>query len=128
METTPTVNLPAPAKSGDLQAQIDSLRSLVNTILVLVIVVSGTLNIYFWRQFRSSKTDLTNISQQASVVVKEYEAKNGPAIDEFLRKIAEYGRTHPDFEPIMKKYQLNQLKPAPAAAPAPAKKQPGTGG
>lgn len=116
METTPTVNTPSPTNSGDLQAQIDSLRSLINTILVLVIVVSGTLNIYFWRQFRSSKTDLNNIVQQASVVVKEYDTKNGPAVDEFLKRITEYGRTHPDFEPIMKKYQLNQVKPA--AAPA----------
>ncbi len=108
--------------AGDLQAQIDSLRSLVNTMLILLIVVSGTLNIYFWRQFRSSKADLNTISQTALPAINEYTSKGGPAIDEFLRKVVDYGKTHPDFAPIMTKYQLNQYRP-PTNQPAGAVKK-----
>ncbi len=110
----------APASSNsDLQSQVDSLRSLVNTLLVLALVISGTLNIYFLRQYRNAKADLSAIRPQASAMVAEYEKTTGPAMDEFIRKITEYGKTHADFAPIMNKYQLNKTAPAGANVVAP---------
>jgi hypothetical protein len=65
-------------------------------------------------------------------------------VDAFVAKVAEYGRTHPDFEPILKKYGIPlptntvapmsfpAVKPAgtpvatpakPAVSPAPAPKK-----
>ena len=124
---TTSPSTPAPGNNGnaDLQAQIDSLRSLINTLLVLAIVISGTLNIYFLRQYRNAKTDLRAIRPQAIAMWTEYEKKSGPAMDEFVAKITQYGRTHADFAPIMEKYQLNKAPVtggAPAAAQAPKKK------
>jgi hypothetical protein len=108
---------------SQLQSQVESLRSLVGSLLIFVIVVSGTLNIYFWRQYRVSKADLEAIRPQAAMMISQYTTNSGPAIDDLLRRIQEYGRTHPDFAPIIMKYQLNQTPtgapPAKAAAPAP---------
>jgi hypothetical protein len=123
MDTNELPQTPVPTSqpvSEDLQAQVTSLRSLVNTLLILVIVVSGTLNIYFWRQYRTSKGDLNAINQQAPTIINDYNTKQGPMMDEFIKKIAEYGRTHPDFAPIMTKYGLNQYKAGTGAPPVSA--------
>ncbi len=106
---------------GEVQAQLDSLRNLLNTLLVLTLVISGTLNIYFLRQYRNAKTDLGAIRPQATGMIAEYQKTSGPAMDEFIRKITDFGRTHADFAPIMNKYQLN--KAASNAAPAAAAKK-----
>ncbi len=123
----PTPATPA-STTGDLQAQVDALRNLLNTVLVLALVVSGTLNIYFLRQYRNAKGDLRSIQTQATAMVAEYEKTTGPAMDEFIRKVTEYGRTHSDFAPIMNKYQLNKsastgAAPATAVAPGGPKKK-----
>ena len=51
-------------------------------------------------------------------MMAEYQ-KSGPLMDEFTKKITEYGRTHPDFAPILAKYGLNTTSPtsAPTASP-----------
>ena len=41
---------------------IDALRHLVVSILILVVVISGTLNIYLLRQWRSTSKDLAGDS------------------------------------------------------------------
>ena len=51
---------------NDLQAQYEALRHLVVSILILVVVISGTLNIYFLRQWRSTSKDLASIRPQAA--------------------------------------------------------------
>jgi hypothetical protein len=118
-------NKPSPQPNpNDLQAQYDALRHLVLSILILVVVISGTLNIYLLRQWRSSSKDLAAIRPQASQIIAEYQKVSGPLINDFVKKITEYGRTHPDFAPIMAKYglkptTLTNLPPAPPTKAAP---------
>jgi hypothetical protein len=102
---------------NDLQAQFDALRHLVVSILILVIVISGTLNIYLLRQWRSASRDLAGIRPQAAKMIDDYQKMTLPMMTDFVKKITEYGRTHPDFAPVLAKYGL---KPAGSAAAAPA--------
>ena len=113
---------PAPSGGNDLQAQFDALRHLVVSLLILVVVISGTLNIYLLRQWRTTSKDLAGIRPQAKQMVDEYQNKSGPFMNDFVQKITEYGRTHPDFAPILAKYNLKPATPtnAPATSPAPA--------
>ena len=116
--------LPLQASDNDLLAQFSALRHMVTSILILVIVISGTFNIYLLRQYRSVSRELAQMRPQAEQILAEYQQKSGPLMDDFVNKITEYGRTHADFAPIMAKYNL---KPAgatsvPAVAPAPAAK------
>ena len=95
--------------ANDLQAQCDALRHLVVSVLILVIVISGTFNIYLLRQWRTTSKDLAAIRPQAAQMIGEYQKVSGPLMTDFVKKITEYGRTHPDFAPILTKYNL---KPA----------------
>jgi hypothetical protein len=95
---------PVQPVANDLQDQMDSLRHLVISVLVLVIVVSGTFNLYLLRQVKYAKMDLGGVRQQANQMIAEYKRVNEPLMQEFLRKITDYGKTHPDFAPILTKY------------------------
>ncbi len=104
---------------SDLRAECASLRQLVSSLLVLLLVVSGTLNIYFWRQFRATKT----AARQVAAMVTDFQTNQGPAIDGFLAKLVEFEKKNPDFAPILTKYGVPRsgatgATPATATAPA----------
>ena len=109
------------AESADLQSSIESLRSLVIWVLFIVLCISGTLNMYLLRQARFAQKDLAAIKDNTLKMVDEYKRNNGPLMDNFVNQIAEYGRTHPDFAPIMTKYGIK-----PTIAPAGTPATPGT--
>ncbi len=115
---------PVQSGEGDLRAQYQSLRHLVTSILVLLVVISGTLNIYLLRQWRSSSKDLEVVRPQAARMLTEYQKVSGPLMENFVKKLAEYGQTHPDFAPIMAKYNL---KPAGQTGAPPATATPPSG-
>ena len=108
---------PVQADANDLQAQYDQLRQLIASVLILVIVISGTLGIYLLRQWQSSRKDLIAIRPQAAQMIAEYQ-KSAPLMGDFVKKIADYGRTHPDFAPVLARYGLRPASPT-NTAPAP---------
>ena len=114
---------PIQPNTNDLQAQCDALRHLIVSILILVIVISGTLNIYLLRQWRTTSKDLAGIRPQAAQMIAEYQKVSAPLMNDFVKKITEYGRTHSDFAPILAKYGLKPAGPA-GAAPTTTPQQP----
>jgi len=113
---------PVQTDSGDLQAQYDALRQMIVSLMVLVVVISGTLNIYMLRQWRSASKDLTAIRPQATQMIAEFQKVSGPLMQDFVKKISDYGRTHPEFAPILAKYGLKAGTPAnpPSTSPTTA--------
>jgi len=91
---------------AELRAQCTSLRQLLGGLLVLVIVISGTFNIYLWRQFRMTRAELRVLRPQVGQLVSDYQRVSVPAMTEFLKKLNDYERTHADFTPILLKYNL----------------------
>jgi hypothetical protein len=122
-------NTPAQADANDLRAQFDQLRQLIASVLILVIVISGTLGIYLLRQWQTSRKDLAAIRPQASQMILEYQKVSGPLMNDFVKQIADYGRTHPDFAPVLAKYGIKPASPtntpleAPGSRPASATKK-----
>jgi hypothetical protein len=120
---------PVQADASDLRAQFDQLRHLISSVLILVIVISGTLGIYLLRQWQSSRKDLAAIRPPAAQMIAEYQKVSGPLMSDFVKKITDYGRTHPDFAPVLAKYGLRPTGPtntaltAPGAPPAAAPKK-----
>jgi hypothetical protein len=96
----------SPSELNELREQCASLRQLLGSLLILVLVISGTLNIYLWRQFRLTSLELKVLRPQVGQLVADYQRVTEPAIKEFLKKLNDYERTHPDFTPIMLKYNL----------------------
>jgi hypothetical protein len=105
----------ANADVAALKTECAQLRRLLVSALVLMIVVSGTLNLYLLRQVKYARTDLAGLTQPVNQMRAEYE-KARPVMEQFITRVQEFARTNPDFAPILTKYNL---KPAgvPAAAP-----------
>jgi hypothetical protein len=112
-------NLPTPgsdAELNELRTQCNQLHQLMSSLLLVLIIVSGTLSVFLNRQYRFVKSELDSIAPQAAQLWMEH-TNNFAATQDFAKKLAEYGRTHPDFAPIVDKYRLNDLLPKPGMAP-----------
>ena len=122
--TVPLTTVPAIPRAeptlSELREQCDVLRHLLVSALVLMIVVSGTLNIYFWREFKTAKGELEARRPQINANVADYQRNWDRQINDFVVKLQQYGASHKDFEPIMTKYGIKpQTNTAPATTPAP---------
>ncbi len=109
-------NLPAPSQDEPSPAQYDSLRQLVVSILVLVIVISGTLNVFFLRQAKASRQELDAIRPQVNAMVAQYQRNLAPTMEETARKLTEFARSNADFAPILSRHLSTPGTPAPAPA------------
>jgi len=119
--TMDTLENKAPAQSevSELREQVESLRHLIGSILILLVVVSGTFNIFLLRQWKTSKTQLAFQKPQVANMVALYQKNEQPAIENFIKKMVDYGQTHPDFVPILNKYQIKAGPPPSTSSPAP---------
>jgi hypothetical protein len=130
MEDLPNKPLPMPEPAGrtdlqELEDQCRSLQSLVFGLLVLMLIISGTMCIYLRRQVKNTSADLEGFRAQATNVIAAAQ-KSGPAVDDFIRKLSDFGKTHSDFGAVLARYGV---KPAPTTSappttltPPPAKK------
>jgi hypothetical protein len=116
----PEMNLNSPA---DLAGQVTALQRQVFTLLLALIVVSGTLVAYLGYESHHLGKDIVAINTQ---VVQPYNQKL-PAIESFVSQLVAYGQAHPDFRAILVKNGVvaaatNMVsKPAPATPAAPKK-------
>ncbi len=102
----------------DLREQIESLRHLIGSVLVLLVIVSGTLTIFMLREMKNTSRELEGYRAGATNIIGLYERQQRPAMDQFLNKLQQYGQAHKDFEPILYKYGLKTAAP-PAAVTSP---------
>lgn len=121
---------PVQPAAPEVQVQLDAMRHLIVSVLILVLVVSGTLTIYLLRQWRSVSKELAVVRPQATKMIEDYQKNSVPLMSDFLKKVTDYGRTHPDYMPILARYNIKPgaatgAPPATATAPptaAPKKK------
>ena len=106
------------AEVSQLMGQVESLQHLITSLLVLLVIVSGTLSIFLLRQWQMARKDLAAIQPSALQIIADYNKDRGPRMDAFIDKVKDYGRTHPDFVPILVRYGLG-TNAAPAAGATP---------
>lgn len=97
-------------------SQISGLQRQVFILLIALVCVSGTLTIFLYRQASLAERDITAIKPQAEQVIGVFN-ENQVVMTKFVEQLVAYGKTHPDFQPVLKKYGLLRQ---PEAAPAPA--------
>src|SRR5262245_33044794 len=108
---------------SQLAGQVESLQHLVTSLLVLLVIVSGTLSIFLLRQWQMALRDLATIQPSALQIIADYNKDRGPRMDAFIDKLRDYGRTHPDFVPVLVRYGLvTNVAPAAGAPPGSPKK------
>ncbi len=110
------------SQEEQLRQQIDTLHHLVVSILILLVVISGTFTIYLLRQWQSARKDLASIKPNTTISIAAYNNGEAAKMDAFISRLVDYGKTHADFRPILLKYSLIQTTGAAPAAPAPPKK------
>jgi hypothetical protein len=115
------MNNPEINSSSDLAGQVAALQRQVFTLLLALIVVSGTLVAYLGYESYHYGKDVAAINGQ---IVQPYKQKL-PAIENFITQIVAYGQAHPEFRPVLIKNGVVAVTPPaagtppkPAAAPA----------
>ena len=102
----PEFKNPPPPDASPLQAQLEDLRHLVVSVLVLLVVVSGTLSVFLLRHWTQTRRDLAAYRIDASPFIEAYNKQAGPQMDAFIEKLKEYARTHPEFSQILARYGI----------------------
>jgi hypothetical protein len=95
--------------NNNYAAEISALKNQVFTLLLALVVVSGTLTVYLYREATNANKDV----QQLNAAVTQQEG----SINNFVGSLVAYGNKHPDFLPVLKKYGI---VPAPGGGSPPA--------
>src|SRR5271163_1174422 len=91
---------------AELSDQIDALRRQTFTLLLALIVVSGTLTVFLYRQASITRRDIASIKPQAAQVIKAF-SQDFPAITNLVQHLVIYGQSHPDFQQqVLNKYRI----------------------
>jgi hypothetical protein len=90
-----------------------TLQHQLNSVLILTCVVSLTLTIFFFLNFRALQGEVKALRP----VVADYQTKTQPALQDLNLKLVEYAKTHPDIQPLLTKYGVGIPTNAPVAAP-----------
>src|SRR5678816_2425133 len=95
-ETKPVSPEPG-ANSADIQLQL-------TILLVGLIVLSAAFFGYMLSTVWQREADFANLRIAAAPMEQAY-IREKPTVDRFIARVIEYSKTHPDFDPIMRKYQ-----------------------
>ena len=100
----------------DSNSEISALRNQVYFLLIALIVVSGTVTVYLYRQASVARKDIEAVKPQAEQVIGLFN-QNQALMSNFFNAPVAYGTTHPEFQPILLKNGINVAQtPAPAAS------------
>jgi len=100
----------------DSNSELSALQRQVYSLLIALVVVSGTLTTYLYRQASITGKDVEAIRPQAQQIIGVFN-QNQALVMNFVNQLVAYGQTHPDFRPILLKYGVNA-----AAVPVAPKK------
>jgi hypothetical protein len=117
MENLETKNVVV-GDADDLKEQCAALQRQVSMLLLALFIVSGTLSVFLWRQARYARADLEAVKQPAGQIIQAFKQEQ-PRMDNFVARLADYGRTHPDFVPILNKYKIAVATAPMTASPPP---------
>jgi hypothetical protein len=105
---------PAPNWNEDLGEKCAALQQQINILLFALLVVSCTISAYFYMQDRWASREQAALK----VPLQLFELQEKPKIETFISKLLDYGKSHPDFAPIIEKYKISATAPAAPTPPA----------
>lgn len=128
-------NLPAPGSEPNpdqfagldqisVRDQLESLRHLIISVLVVVFILAGAFDLFLYRLVSNTRKE----RDAMNAAIAEYNKTTAPAMSDFVKKLNDFGKTHPDFNALLSRYGLlgqpgatNRASAATATAvPAPA--------
>jgi ABC-type transporter Mla subunit MlaD len=85
---------------SDLTNQVAALQRQIFSLLLALIVVSGTVTVYLYREASVTRKELDSIRPQAVQIIDTFN-KNKPVLANFISQLNTYAQTHPDIEQIL---------------------------
>ena len=120
--TSPSPTAPTSSELTELKEECAQLRAQTRNLRLAQLIVALAVATFFWVEARRNSQALETMRPQAAQIA-EVTKKQTPAINDFVNRLAEYGRTHPDFVPVLTKYGIaTTTSAAPSAASATPKK------
>jgi len=98
---------------SELTSQVASLQRQVLSLLLVLIVVSGTVSVYLYRQASVLRKDIDSVKPQAAQVIEVFN-KNKVLMQTFINQVNGFAQKNPEVQQIL-------LKNGFAAAPLPKK-------
>ena len=95
-----------------LQQACHSLRTTLHAVILSVLVLGLSLNIFIWRE---GVTLRRQIESGPKKFVMDYEHNSVPVMNELSARLQDFARSNADFVPILAKYGSTN---APAAPPS----------
>lgn len=90
----------------EVSEQISALQRQVFTLMLILVVVSGSLVAYVYYQSRQLSKTIEASRLQAVQIAKIYN-QDFPIIQSVVKQLAAYGQAHPDFQQaVLKKYGI----------------------
>lgn len=86
--------------SEELRNELHSLRTLMSAALVLLIIFTACMDYFLSAQ----TTEMRKALYQDQQIMSNFQANSMRAAD-FWKKLEEYAKTHPDFNPIIDKWK-----------------------
>ena len=117
--TAPSDFVPS-SRHANLTERHEQLRKLFTAAVFAVLILAGSFDILLLRQVVFMRKDLEAIRPQINQLVENYQKIEEPQIKNFVSTLVGFGRTHPDFNPILVKYKITTAGPtvsAPVAVP-----------
>ncbi len=86
---------------GEWERELDSLRMQLSVALAVLVLFSCLVTAYFFKQFRMARAEAANTKL---IYQQNLDSFPTAQANDFLNKLSDYSKTHPDFQPIMDKY------------------------
>lgn len=87
--------------SQNLRAELDSLKSMVSFALLVMFVFTLCVDFFLFHE-RNEMNGQLAIAEQT---LQGWQTRGSPQAFEFWKKLNEYASRHPDFMPIISRYQ-----------------------
>ena len=100
-----------PVSLESLQRELQTLRALVQAVIVVLIVLSGSVDIFLWKQVITVRREIA----ERRKFVEDYEKNGIPLMNDFVTKLQAFAKTNADFAPVLMKYLRLLSPPAPAS-------------
>jgi hypothetical protein len=126
---TDPVKYSSTTDSEDLKQTCAALEAQVHTLRLVVLIAGVIVGLFFWREGNLNGAAVTQMQPQISQITQvmaQMEKQGGSyekqmqGLQAIAMRLSEYGRSHPDYQPILAKYGI-PVGNAPATAPAAAK-------
>lgn len=113
-EGNETISSPSASRPESIQRDIETLRFYFTAFVLLMVLISGSINLFLRRQVRLVRAQASELNY----VVSDYNKNRAPLMDDFVNRLREFSKTHADYAPIFARYIRPSETNVPTAPPA----------